>query len=60
LLEKAYQLLKKTQLDFVVANTTAAFGKDKNEIMIINKKGKSILRKGKKEVLANYILDTLK
>lgn len=58
--EKAYQLLKKHQLDFVIANTISAFGKDENEILIIDKEGKSIHKKGKKEELANYILNTIK
>ena len=58
--EKSYQLLKKNQLDFVIANTVSAFGKDENEILIINKKGESVLRKGKKEELADYILDIIR
>ncbi len=58
--EKAYQLLKKNHLDFVIGNTISAFGKDENEILIINKKGESIHKKDKKEELANYILDTVK
>ncbi len=57
--EKSYQLLKKNQLDFVIANTVSAFGKDENEILIIDKKGESVLRKGKKEELADYILDII-
>lgn len=58
--EKSYQLLKKNQLDFVIANTISAFGKDENEILIINKKGESIHKKGKKEELADYILDRIR
>ncbi|MCK4416074.1 MAG: hypothetical protein KAU84_02880, partial [Thermoplasmatales archaeon] len=58
--EKSYQLLKKNQLDFVIANTISAFGKDENEILIINKKGESIHKKGKKEELADYILDVIR
>ncbi len=58
--EKSYQLLKKNQLDFVIANTISAFGKDENEILIINKKGESIHKKGKKEGLADYILDMIR
>lgn len=58
--EKSYQLLKKNQLDFVIANTVSAFGKDENEILIIDKKGESVLRKGKKEELADYILDVIR
>jgi len=58
--EKSYQLLKKNQLDIVIANTVSAFGKDENEILIINKKGESIHKKGKKEGLADYILDMIR
>lgn len=58
--EKSYQLLQKNQLDFVIANTVSAFGKDENEILIINKKGRSFHRKGKKEDLADYILDIIR
>ena len=58
--EKSYQLLKKNQLDIVIANTVSAFGKDENEILIINKKGESIHKKGKKEELADYILDRIR
>jgi phosphopantothenoylcysteine decarboxylase/phosphopantothenate--cysteine ligase len=57
--EKSYQLLKKFKIDFVIANTTSAFGKDKNDILILNKKGKSENKKGRKEDLANFILDLI-
>jgi len=57
--EKAFKLLKKNNLDFVVANTISAFNSDYNEIWIIDKKGKSIYKKGYKEHLADYILDTI-
>lgn len=58
--EKAKNLLAKNNLDFVVANTISGFNKDKNEIWIIDKKGKCIHKKGKKEQLTNQILDTVK
>jgi len=58
--EKAKDLLKRNNLDFVVANTISGFDKDKNEIWIIDKKGKSINKKGDKKQLANQILDTIK
>ena len=58
--EKATALLKKNNLDIVIANTISGFGKDENEIWIIDKKGKTINKKGKKEQLANYILDTIR
>ena len=58
--EKAKDLLKRNNLDFVVANTISGFDKDKNEIWIIDKKGKCVHKKGEKEELAGQILDTLK
>jgi phosphopantothenoylcysteine decarboxylase/phosphopantothenate--cysteine ligase len=58
--EKAFELLKKNSLDFVVANMLSGFKKDDNEIWIIDKKGKSIHKKGYKSNLANYILDMVK
>jgi phosphopantothenoylcysteine decarboxylase/phosphopantothenate--cysteine ligase len=58
--EKSSQLLDKNNIDFVVGNTVSTFGKDENEIIIVNKKGKSTNKKGKKEELANYILDIIK
>jgi phosphopantothenoylcysteine decarboxylase/phosphopantothenate--cysteine ligase len=57
--EKAFELLKKNNLDLVVANTISAFNRDNNEIWIINKKGNSIHKKGNKENLADHILDAL-
>jgi len=57
--EKASNFLKKNNLDFVVANTISGFDKDINEILIIDKKRKSIHKKDKKEQLADYILDTI-
>jgi phosphopantothenoylcysteine decarboxylase/phosphopantothenate--cysteine ligase len=57
--EKSLNLLKKNNIDFVVANTISGFDKDENEIWIINKKEKVIHKKGKKEKLANYILDSI-
>ena len=58
--EKAYRLLKKNNLDYVVAKTVSGFDSDDNEIWIIDKKGNSIHKKGKKEYLASRILDTVK
>jgi phosphopantothenoylcysteine decarboxylase/phosphopantothenate--cysteine ligase len=57
---KAYDLLKKNKLDFVIGNTVSAFAKDKNEIWIIDKKGKTIHKKGNKEELSNHILNTIR
>ena len=58
--EKTYELLKKNKLDFVIGNTVSAFGKDKNEIWITDKRRKTIYKKGDKEELANYILDVIR
>jgi phosphopantothenoylcysteine decarboxylase/phosphopantothenate--cysteine ligase len=58
--EKAMNLLKKNNLDFVIANTVYGFEKDENEILIIDKNGKSIHKKDKKEQLADHILDIVK
>jgi len=57
--EKAFELLKKNNLDFVVANTISGFSSDVNEIWIINKKENTIHKKGNKENLADHILDTI-
>jgi phosphopantothenoylcysteine decarboxylase/phosphopantothenate--cysteine ligase len=58
--EKSMNLLKDNKLDFVVGNTISGFSSDENEIWIFNKKEKSINKKGKKEILADYILDSIK
>jgi len=58
--EKAMILLKKNNLNFVVANLIYGFNKNENEIWIFDKKGKSIHKKGKKEELADFILDIIK
>jgi len=58
--ERAKNLLMKNDLDFVVANTISGFDKDDNEIWIIDKKGKCIHKKGRKEQLADHILNTVR
>jgi phosphopantothenoylcysteine decarboxylase/phosphopantothenate--cysteine ligase len=57
--KKSMDLLKNNKLDFVVGNTVAGFSGDENEIWIFDKKGKSLHKKGKKENLADIILDTI-
>ena len=57
--ERSMYLLKKNNLDLVVANTISGFNKDDNEIWIINKKGKSLYKKGNKCQLSDFILDTI-
>ena len=57
--KKSFELLKKNNLDFVAGNTISAFEKGDNEILIVDKKGKSVCKKGKKENLANDILDLI-
>jgi len=58
--EKSLDLLKKNKLDFVVGNTISGFDSDYNEIWIVDKKGKSVHKKGSKEQLADCILDLIK
>jgi phosphopantothenoylcysteine decarboxylase/phosphopantothenate--cysteine ligase len=58
--EKAFNLLKKNNLDFVIANTISGFSNESNDIWIINKNKKTVHKKGKKEILADFILDTIK
>jgi phosphopantothenoylcysteine decarboxylase/phosphopantothenate--cysteine ligase len=58
--EKALGLLKKNNLDFVVANTLSGFGSDSNEIWIFDLKGKVIHKKGTKDILADNILDAVR
>jgi phosphopantothenoylcysteine decarboxylase/phosphopantothenate--cysteine ligase len=57
--EKSTALLKKNDLDYVVGNTISGFSKDDNEFLIIDKKGKTIHKKGTKEWLTNILLDTI-
>ena len=57
---KSLALLKKNRLDFVIGNTISSFSSDESEIWIIDKKDKSAHKKGKKEVLSDYILDTIR
>ena len=58
--EKSMNLLKNNKLDFVIGNTISGFSSDKNEIEIFNNKGKSANKKGKKEILVDYILNSIK
>jgi phosphopantothenoylcysteine decarboxylase/phosphopantothenate--cysteine ligase len=60
LIDKALNLLKKNKIDFVVANTISGFTSEENEIWIIDKNGKSVHKKGNKEKLTDYILDSVK
>ena len=57
--EKAMNLLNKNNLDLVIGNTISGFEKNKNEIWIFNKKGKSTYKKGDKEELSDFILDSI-
>ena len=58
--EKAMILLRKNNLNFVVANLIYGFNKNENEIWLFDEKGKSIHKKGKKEELSDFILDMIK
>jgi phosphopantothenoylcysteine decarboxylase/phosphopantothenate--cysteine ligase len=57
--EKAMNLLNKNHLDLVVGNTISGFEKNKNEIWIFDKKGKSTYKKGDKEELSDFILNSI-
>ena len=58
--ERSFDLLKKNKLDFVVGNTISGFSSDENEIWIVDKKGKSVHKKGSKNQLADDILNLIK
>ena len=58
--EKAFELLKKNNLDLVVANTVTGFGSDINEIWIVDKKKNTVRKKAEKEILADFILDSIR
>ena len=58
--KKAFELLQKNKLDAAIGNTVSAFGKDENEIWIVDKRGKNLHKKGKKEELTNIILDLIR
>jgi len=51
--------LKKNNLDYVIGNTISGFNSKTNEIWIIDKKGKTISKKGSKDNLADTILDAV-
>ena len=53
-------MLKNNDLNFVVANLIHGFNTNENEIWVFDKKGKSVYKKGKKEDLADFILDMIK
>jgi phosphopantothenoylcysteine decarboxylase / phosphopantothenate---cysteine ligase len=57
---KTQQMLTKYRLSGAVGNTLAGFGGEKNEILLVSKKGSGIWKKGKKEELASVILDMLR
>ncbi|MFO7677934.1 MAG: bifunctional phosphopantothenoylcysteine decarboxylase/phosphopantothenate--cysteine ligase CoaBC [Thermoplasmatota archaeon] len=57
--KEAEKLLKKYSLYQVIGNTTTAFGSKTNKIVIINRKGEKTVKQGKKELLSEYIINTL-
>jgi phosphopantothenoylcysteine decarboxylase/phosphopantothenate--cysteine ligase len=57
--QKAYTLLKKNDLNYVVANTVAAFGTSTSAILIVDASNKTEEFQGTKQDLANHILDLL-
>jgi phosphopantothenoylcysteine decarboxylase / phosphopantothenate---cysteine ligase len=56
---RTQRLLSKYHLDGAVGNTLAGFGGEYNEILLLNKKGKTTWKKGKKEEIASDILDMI-
>lgn len=56
---EAYELLKKNNLNYVVANTVAAFGTSATAILIIDASHTTKEFKGTKDDLANHVLDLL-
>lgn len=57
--DKAEKFLKRNDINCVIANTISAFGSNQNDIMIIPKKGKIIIKKDTKENLSDYILNMI-
>jgi phosphopantothenoylcysteine decarboxylase/phosphopantothenate--cysteine ligase len=55
LISRAMERLKSAKLDMIVANDLTKVGKDKSEIIIIDKKGRWAKTKGSKSVLADNI-----
>ena len=58
--QKSMKVLEGNNLDYIVGNTIQAFDRDINEIWVFNKKGKTFHKKGKKENIAEYILEIIK
>ena len=58
-LKKAKELLKKQNLDFVIANTIESMGKEYAKIWIVGKEGLIGEAEGKKEEIAKYIIDLI-
>ena len=58
--KKAYELLKKNNLNYVVANTIDSFGMSSTTILIIDASHSIKEFKGTKEELADHILDLLR
>ena len=57
--DKSYNILKKNNLDFVIANTISGLNGDKNDVLIIDRKGNTFHKIDKKEHLADWILDVV-
>jgi phosphopantothenoylcysteine decarboxylase/phosphopantothenate--cysteine ligase len=56
---KTAQLLKRHGLDGAVGNTITGFGREDNEVLLLYRNGKSVWKRGKKEMLASEILNML-
>jgi len=57
---KSIELLEKNNLDYVIGNTISGFNSKTNEILIVDKKSITKRYKGKKDKLANIILNLIK
>ncbi|MEW6069380.1 MAG: bifunctional phosphopantothenoylcysteine decarboxylase/phosphopantothenate--cysteine ligase CoaBC [Candidatus Thermoplasmatota archaeon] len=60
LLERAYKKLKNEKLDLIVANDFKNISYESSEVLIIDRNKNVIVAKGRKEEIANRILDKIK
>jgi phosphopantothenoylcysteine decarboxylase / phosphopantothenate---cysteine ligase len=57
--KEAKNLLNKYSLHLSIGNTTSAFGSQNNHLLIIDNKGNKSVKKGKKEVLSEHIINLI-
>ncbi|HEC88621.1 MAG TPA: bifunctional phosphopantothenoylcysteine decarboxylase/phosphopantothenate--cysteine ligase CoaBC [Thermoplasmata archaeon] len=58
-LTKAYEMIKKDDIDYAVGNTVESIGKEYTKIWILGKEGLIKEVEGKKEEVAKYIIDLI-